>query len=78
MSVGDNIKAIRLVNQVLLKTLAALTGLTTQALINLEKGRHQPRIETLQRIAKALDTHIALFFAEKLYLTSQKPEKEQD
>lgn len=45
---------------------AAKAGTSRQHLINLEKGRHRPRPEMLERIADALGTPLDFFLAEEV------------
>lgn len=43
--------------------LAKLTGLTQSTIAQIEKGKKDPSISTLKKIAEALDVHIAVLFA---------------
>lgn len=61
-SLGDRIKFIRESRKITQAVLAKQSGLTQATIANLETGRKDPSIQTMEKIAKALDVHIATLF----------------
>ena len=56
MRIGENIKAIRQSKNMTQEELAAKIYTTRQTVSNYEKGRSDPDLETIRRIAEALET----------------------
>ena len=56
MKIGENIKALRKSKNMTQEELAAKIHTTRQAISNYEKGRSDPDLETISRIAEALET----------------------
>ena len=56
MKIGENIKAIRQSKNMTQEELAGKIYTTTQTISNYEKGRSDPDLETIKRIAEALET----------------------
>lgn len=61
---GKKIKDIRLSKGVSLRDLAKHTGLTRSFLSQVERGKTNPSIASLERIAHALNIHLSHFFKE--------------
>lgn len=76
MSLGQNIRKVRNFKNIPLKELALKTGLQKTTLINIESDKHQPRIDTLKKIASALGEKESYFFADNLYLSTEVPTEE--
>lgn len=55
MSIGENIKEARIHAGLTQKQLGERLGITSQSIAQWETGRREPKTETLQRIAAALD-----------------------
>lgn len=62
MKIGYRIRDLRKQRRVTLKALADKTGLTTSFLSQLERERTSPSINSLEKIAKALNTKVGYFF----------------
>lgn len=58
MTIGDRIKAARKDKGLTQKQLEELCGINAANIRKYESGRQNPKIETLQKIAEALDTSI--------------------
>ena len=58
MSIGENIRKIRKQKGLTQKKLAELSGLNEVTIRSYELGKFKPKIETIQRIANALDVTI--------------------
>jgi transcriptional regulator with XRE-family HTH domain len=72
-SLGERLKFIRESRKITQVELAEGSGLTQATIANLEGGRKDPSIQTLEKIAKALDVHIAtLFSTEDVYVFDLK------
>ena len=56
MRIGENIKTIRQSKNMTQEELAAKIYTTRQTVSNYEKGRSDPNLETIERIAEALET----------------------
>ena len=68
MSTGENIKNARIRAKMTQAALAEKIGTTTQNISQYERDLRNPKIETLQKIAKALDVDwYELFVAENNY-----------
>ncbi|MBY6163279.1 helix-turn-helix domain-containing protein [Mameliella alba] len=59
---GAAIRRQRLAEGLGLKELARLSGLSISALSLIETGKRDPRLSTLDRIAKSLGTEVSTFF----------------
>lgn len=62
MSVGKNVRKIRKEKGLSILDLKNLTGLSKSTISDLENDKSSPTIETLQKIAKALNVDIKEFF----------------
>jgi transcriptional regulator with XRE-family HTH domain len=62
--IGRKLKAFRLANGMTLKQLALKAGCTDAYLSQLERGRANPSITTLKKIAQALQVKVVDFFLE--------------
>lgn len=58
MSVGDNIRDIRKLKKMSQSELGKLLGVSQAMIAQYEKGKRIPKIETLARIAEALNVYI--------------------
>ena len=58
--IADDVAARRVDQGLSQRELAALTGTTQSAIARLERGGRPPRIDTLLRIAEALDCDLAV------------------
>lgn len=58
MTIGDNIKRLRNSKNITQKELAERLGTSQQNLAQYENGKRNPKIETLQKIATALDVTV--------------------
>jgi DNA-binding XRE family transcriptional regulator len=61
-SVGAKIRALRVASHRAASDVAAAAGMAPSNFARLEAGRHRPRIDTLVRIAAALDVPLARLF----------------
>jgi transcriptional regulator with XRE-family HTH domain len=61
---GEKVKALRLANRMTLKQLAGKAGCTDAYLSQLERGRANPSIMILKKIASALEMKVVDFFLE--------------
>ena len=66
MSIGSNIKMIRLEKGLSIKELAEMADVTTSLISQIEHDKANPSINTLLAISTALNTDIRLFFQELL------------
>ena len=72
-SLGERLKFIRETRQMTQTELARHSSLTQATIANLESERKSPSIETLEKLAAALDIHIAtLFSAEDVFVFDLK------
>ncbi len=62
--IGEKVKAYRLTNHMTLKQLASKAGCTDAYLSQLERGRANPSIMILKKIASALQMKVVDFFVE--------------
>ena len=62
--IAEKLKAFRLGNRMTLKQLAIKAGCTDAYLSQLERGRANPSITTLKKIAQALQVKVVDFFLE--------------
>ena len=58
MTIGENIKNIRKKANLSQKALAEKLGVSQQMIAQYEKGKRQPKIETIDKIATALGVRI--------------------
>lgn len=66
MDIGGKIKEMRNAAGLTQSQLAQLSGVAPITIRQYETGKRQPRIEQLQKIAKALKVSVAVFLPEKL------------
>jgi transcriptional regulator with XRE-family HTH domain len=72
-SLGERLKFIRESRNLTQNELAHASGLTQSTIANIEKENKDPSIQTLEKIAKCLDIHIAtLFSTEDVYVFDLK------
>ncbi len=65
---GDRIRQLRKEKGLTQKQLGDLCGMADSAIRRYESGRQNPKIETLKKIASALEAPIELFIAGKIHL----------
>lgn len=70
--IAKNIKILRKQQQISLKTLAVLTGLTKGYLSRIERSKKAPPYSTLSKIAGALGVDAAFLLGERIDKTSDK------
>ena len=70
--IAKNIKILRKQQQISLKTLAALTGLTKGYLSRIERSKKAPPYSTLSKIAVALGVDAAFLLGERMDQASDK------
>lgn len=75
MTLGENIKKIRLENHLKQSELAEMAKISRVAIGNYERGAREPTVETLSKIAKALETTITnlVEFKETSLINSNPP-----
>lgn len=61
---GAKIRDLRQDRGLSQKTLAEMAKVAQATVAHIETGRKDPSVDTLRKIAKALDVHIATFFVE--------------
>lgn len=71
MSIGNKIRELRLEYDLTLKELAARAGISLSYLSDIEKGRSNPSVDTLQNIADALGKSPSYFLDD---LSEHKPD----
>ena len=72
-SLAERLKFIRETRKMTQSELGKNADLTQATIANLESGRKSPSIETLEKLAAALDVHIAtLFSSEDVYVFDLK------
>ena len=59
MSIGENIKKIRLLKGLTQKQLGELCGMADSAIRRYESGRANPKLETIKKIAAALNVSLS-------------------
>ncbi len=64
IEIAEKLKAFRLANRMTLKQLASKAGCTDAYLSQLERGRANPSIMILKKIASALQVKVVDFFLE--------------
>ena len=63
MSIGNNIKRLRIEKKLTQKKLSELTGISEVMISQYELGLRNPKLENLQKIAKALNVHSLVLLA---------------
>lgn len=66
---GINIRLFRKKEGLNLEELAKKAGISTSFLSNIEKGSRKPTLDTVEKIANALNIGIATIFSDKLSLS---------
>jgi transcriptional regulator with XRE-family HTH domain len=61
-SIAERLKYLRETRNLTQKALSELAEVSQATIAHLEKGTKDPSVETLNKIASALDVHIAVFF----------------
>jgi transcriptional regulator with XRE-family HTH domain len=67
--VGAGVRRLRESRGLTQAQLAEAAGMSTEEVSRLERGRREPRIGTLQRLAEAMSADIAELFAERISTT---------
>lgn len=62
-NMGERLKFLRESRQINSKDFAKMVGVTPSTITQIEKGRKEPSLETLRKIARALDVDVATVFA---------------
>lgn len=62
-SISERLRYLRETRNLTQKDLGQLAGVSQATIAHLEKGTKDPSVETLKKIATALDIHIAVFFS---------------
>jgi len=62
--IGKEIKQARINKNLSLDMLARKTGLSKSFLSELERGKKYPRLDSLEKIAQALEVNVNFFFRE--------------
>ena len=65
MTLGERIRRVRTLRSRTLEKLAQRTGLTSSFLSQVERDVVSPSVESLQKIARALETRVGSFFEEE-------------
>lgn len=72
-SLGERLKFLRESRKLTQAELGAKANLTQATIANLEGGRKDPSVQTLEKLADALDVHIAtLFGTDEVYVFDLK------
>lgn len=72
-NLGERVKYLRDARKLTQKDLASLAKVSQATIAHIERSSKDPSVETLRKIATALDTHIATLFAsEDLYVFDMK------
>lgn len=66
MTVGQNVKAIRLQRGLTQERLAVYAGLTRETIRVIEHGKHSPSVSTLSKIARVLGVSVADLVSDKV------------
>lgn len=61
MAIGDNIRSVREIKGLTQKNLADLLGISQGLVGHYERGVRKPKLETLRRIADAMDVDVFVF-----------------
>lgn len=73
MSIGENIKRIRSEKKITQRQLGELSGISYKQIGLYEQGVRNPKLETIQKIAKALDTsYLELIYDETIEETTKQ------
>lgn len=62
-SLSERLKYLREARNLTQKNMAELAGISQPTVAHIEKGTKDPSVETLNKISKALDIHIATLFS---------------
>ncbi len=62
-NLGERLKFLRENRKLTQKELAELAGVSQATIAHIEKSTKDPSVDTLKKLAAALDTHIATLFA---------------
>lgn len=62
-NLGERLKFLRETRNLTQKELASLAKVSQATIAHIEKSTKDPSVETLKKLAEALDTHIATLFA---------------
>ena len=62
MNIGERLKEIRVKSGFTQKNLAEKTGLATITIQSYEANKFKPKLDTLEKIALALDVSVSCFF----------------
>lgn len=73
MNIGETLKEARKERKLKLKDLSARTGITVSFLSDMENNKKQPSLETLQKIADALNLPVYSFFREGARIPPVQP-----
>lgn len=65
-TVGDTIRDIRKAKKIKQKELALMCNLSTNSIVNIEHGYHEPTTDTLKIICHALDVSEAVFVLNRI------------
>lgn len=60
--IGVRLRQLRQINKYSLRDLAKLTGLSHSFICDIEHGRSEPSLETLRKLAVALNVNPEIFF----------------
>ena len=63
VNIGDRLRELREARNISMRTLAARSGLSANALSMIERGKASPSVSTLYKLADALGISITTFFA---------------
>lgn len=66
IDVGARLRELRTEHRYSIRRLAALAGVSPSLISEVERGRVEPSISVLKRLASALDTNLVFFFTEGL------------
>lgn len=64
-SLAERVAYLRKKRSLTQAEVAKLTKLSQSTITQIENGKKDPSIETVQKLAKALDVHVAVLFAEE-------------
>lgn len=64
MNLGNRIRVLRKEKKCSIMNINQLTGLSKSTISQIENGQSSPTVQTLEKIAKALDVTIGMFFKE--------------
>jgi transcriptional regulator with XRE-family HTH domain len=60
---GERLRFFREIRKLTQKELAQMAGISQATIAHIEKSTKDPSVDTLKRLAAALDTHVATLFA---------------